>query len=314
MTKPFAIAVAPNGARRGKADHPRLPITPAEIARDAAEARDAGAAMIHLHVRDRDGHHTLDADLYREAIRAVRAEVGDDMVVQVTTEAVGRYSPAEQIAVVDVLQPESVSIALREILPEGGDERAAASLFTRMEKAGVMHQIIVYDPADLERLDALSRRGVLPDGPLAVLAVLGRYTEQRAADSELDAFLAAGLERHAWMLCAFGPREAAFMGRAALAGGHARVGFENNLHLPDGSPAPDNAALVRATAAASEESRRQLARAEELRRLWRVPSGAPAGGASAAATRPATPELGHGATGDRQPAREGNVHNKETRQ
>lgn len=312
MTRPFAIAVAPNGARRGKADHPRLPMTTAEIARDAAEAKDAGAAMIHLHVRDRDGRHTLDAELYREAIRAVRAEAGD-MVVQVTTEAVGRYSPAEQIAVIDALQPESVSIALREILPEGGDEWAAASLFARMEKAGALHQIIVYDAADLARLDALSQRGVLPDGPLAVLAVLGRYSGEGAADGELDAFLAAGLERHAWMLCAFGPRETAFMGGAALAGGHARVGFENNLHLPDGSLAPDNAALVRATAAASGESARPLAGADELRRLWRVPSGAPAEGASAAATRPARPELGHGATGDHQPAREGNVHNKETR-
>src|SRR5690606_18666219 len=113
-------AVAPNGARRTKADHPRLPMSVDEIARDAVEALEAGAAMIHLHVRDRDGAHTLDAELYRQAMTAVRKAVGNDMVVQITTEAVGRYSAAEQIAVVDALQPESVSIALREILPEGG--------------------------------------------------------------------------------------------------------------------------------------------------------------------------------------------------
>ena len=104
MTRPFAIAVAPNGARRTKKDHPRLPMTADEIARDAAEALEAGAAMIHLHVRDGEGVHTLDVDLYREAVKAVHAAVGDELVVQVTTEAVGRYTPAEQIAVIDALE------------------------------------------------------------------------------------------------------------------------------------------------------------------------------------------------------------------
>src|SRR5690554_6718411 len=98
---PFAIAVAPNGARRTKADHPRLPMLPDELARDAAEARAAGAAMIHLHVRDAEGKHSLDLGLYREAIAAVRDAVGDRLVVQATTEAVGRYTPREQMALVD---------------------------------------------------------------------------------------------------------------------------------------------------------------------------------------------------------------------
>lgn len=272
MTLLFAIAVAPNGARRTKKDHPRLPMTAAEIARDAVEALEAGAAMIHLHVRDADGAHTLDTDLYREAVKAVRAVVGDALVVQVTTEAVGRYTPAEQIVVIDALQPESVSIALREILPEGGDESAAASLFERMEQAKIMHQIIVYDAVELDRIDVLSRRGILPTGPLAVLAVLGRYTEEGATDAEFDAFVEAGIARHQWMLCAFGPREAEFMARAALAGGHARVGFENNLWMPQGELAPSNAAIVGATAHCAADSRRRLASAQDLRRLWRTPA------------------------------------------
>jgi uncharacterized protein (DUF849 family) len=296
MSRPFAIAVAPNGARRGKADHPRLPMTAGEIARDAAEAKEAGAAMIHLHVRDREGRHTLDAGRYRDAIHAVRAAVGDGMVVQVTTEAVGRYPPEEQMAVVDALRPESVSIALREILPEGGDEWAVASLFARMDRMEILHQVIIYDPADLARLEALSRRGVLPDGPHAVLAVLGRYADQGATEAEFDAFLAAGLGRHAWMLCAFGEREAAFMERAARAGGHARVGFENNLRLPDGGLAPSNAAIVAATAVASSGSGRSLASAAELRANWRIPGGA-AEETPVAAARPARRKLGHGVSG-----------------
>ena len=267
---PFAIAVAPNGARRTKADHPRLPISAAEIARDAAEALEAGAAMIHLHVRDREGRHTLDADLYREAVEAVRNAVGDDLVIQVTTEAVGRYEPHEQIAVIDALRPESVSIALREILPENGDERTVAALFERMERTGTLHQIIIYEAGELSRLKNLATRGVLPDGPLAVLTVLGRYFETGASDDEFDAFMAAGIENHRWMACAFGPRESEFMQRAAEAGGHARVGFENNLWLPDGTLAQSNAALV--SAAATSAGIRGLAKADDLRRLWTEPA------------------------------------------
>lgn len=267
---PFAIAVAPNGARRTKADHPRLPMSAAEIARDAAEALEAGAAMIHLHVRDREGRHTLDADLYREAVEAVRNAVGDDLVIQVTTEAVGRYEPHEQIAVIDALRPESVSIALREILPENGDERTVAALFERMERTRTLHQIIIYEAGELSRLKNLATRGVLPDGPLAVLAVLGRYFETGASDDEFDAFIAAGIENHRWMACAFGPRESEFMQRAAEAGGHARVGFENNLWLPDGTLAQSNAALV--SAAATSAGIRGLAKADDLRRLWREPA------------------------------------------
>ncbi|MCO6391049.1 3-keto-5-aminohexanoate cleavage protein [Aliihoeflea aestuarii] len=267
---PFAIAVAPNGARRTKADHPRLPISAAEIARDAAEALEAGAAMIHLHVRDREGRHTLDADLYREAVEAVRNAVGDDLVIQVTTEAVGRHEPHEQIAVIDALRPESVSIALREILPENGDERTVAALFERMERTGTLHQIIIYEAGELSRLKNLATRGVLPDEPLAVLAVLGRYFETGASDDEFDAFMAAGIENHRWMACAFGPRESEFMQRAAEAGGHARVGFENNLWLPGGTLAQSNAALV--SAAATSAGIRGLAKADDLRRLWTEPA------------------------------------------
>ncbi len=67
---PPILAVAPNGARRTNTDHPALPMTADEIARTAAECREAGAAMIRLHVRDRNGDHSLDADLYRDAICA----------------------------------------------------------------------------------------------------------------------------------------------------------------------------------------------------------------------------------------------------
>ena len=86
------IAVAPNGARKTQQDHPQLPISPKEIAHTAAACRDAGACMLHLHVRDEKLGHSLDVERYREAIRAIRQEVGDEFIIQITTEAVGVFN------------------------------------------------------------------------------------------------------------------------------------------------------------------------------------------------------------------------------
>jgi len=272
-TAPFILCVAPNGARRGKADHPRLPITTEEIAREAAAAREAGAAMLHLHVRDRDGRHLLDAAAYREAIAAVRREVGDDLLVQITTEAVGRYSPAEQIAVVDEVAPEAASIAVRELFAEGADAGAAAHFLTRQARRGALIQHILYDVADVIRFEALARSGSIPLEGASQILVLGRYAAGQVSDpAELIPVLAARSVAITWMVCAFGSREAAAGIAAAALGGHARVGFENNMFLPDGALAPDNSALIAAVAAALPTTGRRLATPAEARAAFRSAS------------------------------------------
>src|SRR5256885_10150723 len=112
---PIMIAFAPNGARKSKADHPRLPVSAVDLAATAQECLAAGASMIHLHVRDAHGRHSLDADRYAAAIAAIRQRVGDDLIVQVTTEAAGRYGAHEQMAVIEALLPEAASIAIRQL-------------------------------------------------------------------------------------------------------------------------------------------------------------------------------------------------------
>ncbi|MGI9201132.1 MAG: 3-keto-5-aminohexanoate cleavage protein, partial [Woeseiaceae bacterium] len=107
------VMAAPNGARRDHADHKALPITAQESADDAAALLESGVSVLHLHVRDDEGAHSLDADRYQDAIAAVRKRVGDDLVIQVTTEAVGKYSSEQQIDLVRALRPEAVSLALR---------------------------------------------------------------------------------------------------------------------------------------------------------------------------------------------------------
>ena len=116
------VTVAPNGGRKTKADHPALPLTADELARTAAECLERGASMIHLHVRDKDGGHCLDPEAYRSVIARICEEVGDRLVLQITSESLGRYSPAEQRAAVLRTNPEAVSLALRELAP-GEDRR-----------------------------------------------------------------------------------------------------------------------------------------------------------------------------------------------
>jgi uncharacterized protein (DUF849 family) len=264
---PTAIAVAPNGGRKVKADHPAVPLTPAELAVTAARCREAGASMIHAHVRTADGHHLLDADAYKDATAAIRGAVGQDLVIQITSEALGKYTPAQQRAVVRDVRPEAVSLALRELVPDAAEEAAFADLLGWMQREAVTPQIILYDAHDAQRLADFRKRGLVPFAHLPVLYVLGRYTTgQTSAPSDLLPFLdsTAPVFEH-WSLCAFGAQETACVTAGALLGGHVRVGFENNEWLPDGSRAEGNEDLVAAARRAIESVGLKAATADELR-------------------------------------------------
>jgi len=250
-------------------------MTARESAEEAALCRDAGAAMIHLHVRDGDGRHSLDADLYRDAIAAVRRAVGDDLIVQVTTEAVGVYSVAEQMAMVRDVRPEAISTAVRELIPDAASETEAAAFYEWAVRENIAVQFILYDGADLRRFDDLRRRGVIPGDVVSVLYVLGRYAkDQRSRPSDLLEFFDAARDVQAawhWSVCAFGALEGACALSAAAFGGHARVGMENNLYLNDGSLAPGNAALVRQVFDGAALLGRPVATADQARELATVP-------------------------------------------
>jgi uncharacterized protein (DUF849 family) len=243
------IMVAPNGARRSKADHPALPMTIEEIAETAAACHEAGAHAIHVHVRDAEGHHTLDPGLYAEAIAAIEA-AAPKMGIQITTEAVGRYSPEEQRAVVETVSPDAVSVALREMVV-ADDKGAARRFYHWADEAGIDLQHILYSPDEVIWLRNLVRAGDIPRKGLSVLFVLGRYAEnQQSHPSDLSPFMnawrASGLsESSRFMVCAFGRAETDCLLASAAAGGDCRIGFENNLKNRDGKPALDNAARVR---------------------------------------------------------------------
>ena len=267
---PFVVMSAPNGARRGKEDHAGIPLSPAELAINAQAILDCGASLLHLHVRDESDRHTLNPECYRAAINAVRDQVGDRLVIQVTTEAVGMYSAEQQISVVKELKPEAVSIALRELIRDRDNTRDASRFFEWLKSNDVMPQYILYSPDEVSWFEELRGRGIFHDDLPFVLFVLGKYDTIEYGDpADLEDYRRAlGDERIPWAVCCFGPREDEVSQVAATTGGHARVGFENNMLMPDGSEAPDNAALVQLAIGHARTAGRQPATADDVRQLF----------------------------------------------
>lgn len=263
------ICVAPNGARRTQADHPALPLTTAQIAREAAACADAGASVIHLHVRDNANRHCLDADRYRAAIAAIHEAVGERLLVQVTTEAVGLYTAQQQMALLRELRPQAASVALRELIPDDTRIVEASRFFAWARNEHIALQFIIYEPREAKRLRALVEGGVLPQRTPATQFVLGRYTAGQQSDPlDLLDFLREWPRNWPWSVCAFGDREAATMAAAIGLGGHARVGFENNLLRPDGRLAESNADLVDNVRTLIACAGRPLADAAQARRVY----------------------------------------------
>lgn len=266
---PAVVCVAPNGARRNKQDHTRIPLTALELAHEAQACVAAGATVIHLHVRDAFGKHSLEANHYRAALDAIRDAVGERLVLQVTTEAAGVYQPAQQMAVVRELRPECASVALRELAPDQAAYDAAGKFFNWAFAGNIGLQYILYSPAEAMQLIELQRQGVVPHVRPHALFVLGRYTAgQRSRSQDLLPFLAEWPEEWPWSVCAFGPTEAQCIAAAIALGGHARVGFENNLFSPAGALAASNASNVANVRSLIEHTGRPLASVHEARALY----------------------------------------------
>ncbi|MDF1716639.1 MAG: 3-keto-5-aminohexanoate cleavage protein [Antarcticimicrobium sp.] len=239
MTRPL-IMVAPNGARRGKADHPALPVTIPEIVETARACHAAGADALHLHVRDDAGCHSLDPGRYTEALAELSRAV-PGMRVQITTESAGIFDAEDQFACLTRLKPRWASISLREI---ARDAALAPRVYASCADNGTEVQHILYDAEDAALLARWQAQGIVRPGQDSTILVLGRYaTGQVATPGDLAPLLAAK-PPGCWMLCAFGPAEHACLLEAARHGGDLRVGFENNLHRADCTLLRDNAESV----------------------------------------------------------------------
>lgn len=266
-----SITVAPNGARRGKADHGAIPLTPGEIAAEACACHAAGAAILHLHVRDAHARHSLDVGFYREAIAAVRESC--DLVIQPTTERVGVFAPADMMAVGRSLAPEMMSLNLTELLGEAGDaeQGAARDFLAELHAGGTVPQYIIYNHAELATLRDWHARGWLPQEHPFLLLVLGRYSGSVSRPADVLGYTPELPEGWPWGLCAFGPPELACNVQAALAGGHCRVGFENNIVSAHSQPLTDNAEQVGQLAGVLDTLGFVVASPDDVRSLFGCP-------------------------------------------
>lgn len=246
------IGVAPNGARRTKRDHGALPLTPLELAETAAACADAGVAMFHLHVRDKQGRHSLDPELYRRAMTEVEAAVGETMLIQVSSEAAGIYGPDEQIKLMGRLTPRCISIGLCEFLRDSRYINRAKDFFYSLFLNGARIQFILYSPREVYLYEDFCRRGILPGENHFLLFVVGSYRGEDAVYS-LEQYLAPLTGKNRWMACGFGINEHRVVKEAMKLGGHVRIGFENNFHRPDGLIAQNNEELVQMVVEAAAE-------------------------------------------------------------
>lgn len=243
------IMVAPNGARHGKDAHPALPITQSELVDTAVACQAAGAGAIHIHVRDDEGRHVLDVKRYNAAIEAIRRATDDGLFVQVTTEAVGRYSADDIAEVFGRVDAPAISVAMRELAPSEALEPLAARTLDKAVAKGMAIQHLLYTPQELERFITLVERGIVPDEDLDILFVLGRYGADETDPALLTDFLAllnasSIAAKAEWTVCAFGRPETCALAAVLGLGGKVRVGFENNFRHADGTVAVDNAARV----------------------------------------------------------------------
>jgi 3-keto-5-aminohexanoate cleavage enzyme len=277
---PTVIMVAPNGASRTKADHPALPMTPAELAETALACHAAGAGAVHLHVRDAEGRHSLDAGTYGAAIAAIAASC-PGMPVQITTEAAGVFDLEVQIGLVQALQPPCISFSLAELMREGEETGEVFLRWTAERQIAI--QFILYDAAQIVRFAALWRAGRLHmAGAPRLILVVGRYSAtQDSKLADFEALYAAlrdeGLvEKSVWMTCAFGRGEMACLERTIALGGHARVGFENAIVDNEGRPARDNAERVALVAKLVRQQGRRIASPAETAEILGVKARSPA--------------------------------------
>ena len=258
------LTVAPNGARKTKEDIPSLPLTPEEIGADAKACLEAGAAMIHLHVRNKSGLHSLNTHYYDEAIAQIKAQTEEQMLIQVTSEAVGKYTPEEQFEMIHRLKPEFVSIGLREI--KKLDDLDINENFNWMRQNNVAPQLILYNERDLSLYKNWLEEGIIPGEAYPLLLVVGKAHikdafERTALDESLKHVASS------WMVCAFGDQEFSAGKHSAELGGHIRLGFENNSCLENGEEANSNAELIKQMADYLLKNNHELAKYSDARKI-----------------------------------------------
>jgi len=261
------ITVALTGNVPTQEMNPNLPVTPAEIAADVRRCADAGAVVLHVHARDKDKQPTLDINVYKENARCIKA-VAPEVIMQLSTGArAGKDREARANPV--RLLPEMASFTtgsnnLPGIVYENSPEfiEFLAGVF---KETGVKPEIEVFETGMISNALYLQKKGLI-EAPLHFDFVLGAPGSMAGSVKNL-VFLSESIPAGStWTVAGIGKAEIPLATAAIAMGGHVRVGLEDNLYLPDGSPA-SNPKLVGKIVAIAKEIGRDIAGPEEARSL-----------------------------------------------
>jgi len=264
MTTKTIITCAVTGNLTKPDQTPHLPITPEQIADSSLEAAEAGAAVVHIHVRDPEtGRPSMSIDLYREVIVRIRAK-NPDLVINLTTGPGGRFIPSDEdpkvaapgttltvpekrVEHIAALRPDICSLDLNTM--NSGQEvvintpKNVRRMARVIREAGVLPELEIFDTGDIHlALDLIADAAL--EGPGLWTLVTGvKYGFAPTPETILYArnLLPRGA---AWSAFGIGRHEFPIVAQAWLAGGHVRVGLEDNIYLERGVLAQSNAQLV----------------------------------------------------------------------
>jgi uncharacterized protein (DUF849 family) len=276
--RPMVINVAMTGAVPGKRDNPLVPLTPEEIAADAIACADAGASVVHLHVRDEDGQPVHRRDLYERAIGPIRDKV-PELVICVTTSS--RVGPDPEHRMIGLgldpeLRPDFGSLTLgsfnfpRVISANPPDQIVA--LLERMGEQGIRPELEVFELGMVNTLHALRERGLIPDPPVvnillgslgsapAFIGDLGHIVERLPADAE-------------WAAAGIGIYQRPITIAAAAMNGNVRTGLEDNPRGHGDTEQWSNVDAVTFAAQAAALAGRTVATPRETRQRFGLEDG-----------------------------------------
>lgn len=263
------ITAAICGAEVTKEQNPAVPYTVEEIVREAKSAVDAGAAIVHLHVREDDGTPTQDKNRFKECIDAIYKECPDVIIIPSTGGAVGmtaeeRLQPTElmpEMATLDCGTCNFGDDVFENTMP------MMRAFGQRMKENGIKPEFECFEMGHLETVLNMARKDQVPGAPMQFNFVLGVPGCTPATVDNLawlvnripagSTWTATGIGRHAFTLAA----------AAIVMGGHVRVGFEDNLNLAKGVPAKSNGELVAKVVRLANELGREVATSAEAREI-----------------------------------------------
>jgi uncharacterized protein (DUF849 family) len=251
------LTAALTGPVATTADNPHLPVSPEQIADAAVAAADAGAAIVHVHVRDENGLPTADQHIARRTLDLIAER--SDVLVQLST-GVGLGATFEERAALVELRPLMATLNVATMSFGPGEFRnppdGVRRLAARMQELGVKPELEIYDTGHLELALALREEGLLAD-PLQMSIVMGVRGGMAATPEGLLSIVRRLPPDASWQVVAIGRANLEMTAIALAIGGNARTGMEDTLMLRRGVPATSNAELVTRLASVSRAIERE---------------------------------------------------------